>query len=78
VRSRGQVNRRRVRLTFSTAEPPPSGTKLHAQGVDVGYVTSAAFSPAAGTAIGMGYLRREQASPRSVVECNGGTASVLA
>lgn len=78
VRSRGQVHRRRVRLTFSTAEPPPSGTKLHAQGVEVGSVTSAAFSPAAGTAIGMGYLRREQASPGSVVELNGGTASVLA
>jgi folate-binding protein YgfZ len=78
VRSRGHVNRRRVRLTFSTPAPPASGTKLRAQGIEVGYVTSAAFSPAAGTAIGMGYLRREQISPGNVVEFDAGTATVLA
>jgi glycine cleavage system aminomethyltransferase T len=40
-------------------------------------VTSAAFSPAAGTAIGMGYLRREHASGGNVVEFEGGTATVV-
>jgi folate-binding protein YgfZ len=83
VRSRGHVNRRRVQLKFSTAAAPEPGTKLRAagaegaNGAEVGYVTSAAFSPAADTAIGMGYLRREHNSPGSVVEFEGGTATVV-
>jgi tRNA-modifying protein YgfZ len=75
VRSRGHVNRKRVALKFSTATPPAPGTKLRANGAEVGYVTSAALSPAAG-AIGMGYVRREQFAPGSVVEYDGGSATV--
>ncbi len=41
-------------------------------------MTSAAFSPAAKTAIGMGYLRREHNATGSVVEFDGGTAEVTA
>jgi folate-binding protein YgfZ len=77
VRSRGHVNRKRVSLKFSAAEPPAPGTKLRAGGAEVGYVTSSAFSPAAGTAIGMGYLRREHNAPGSLVEWDEGTAEVL-
>ena len=76
VRSRGHVNRKRVGLKFSAVEPPMAGTKLRAAGVEVGYVTSSAFSPAAGTAIGMGYLRREHNTPGSIVEYDRGTAEV--
>jgi aminomethyltransferase len=83
VRSRGHVNRRRVQLKFSTQDPPPAGTKVRAiaegteKGSEVGYVTSAAFSPAAGTAIGMGYLRREHNAPGSTVVFDGGAATVI-
>lgn len=76
VRSRGHVNRKRVSLTFSTRTAPSIGTKLRAGGAEVGAVTSAAFSPAADTSIGMGYVRREQFAPGSVVEFDGGTAAV--
>jgi len=76
VRSRGHVNRKRVLLKFSTPTPPAAGTKLHAAGAEVGYITSAAFSPVAGTAIGMGYVRREQFAPGIVVDFDGGTATV--
>jgi len=76
VRSRGHVNRKRVMLKFSTQDPPAAGTKLIAAGAEVGFVTSAAYSPAAGSAIGMGYVRREQFTPGSVVEFDGGTAEV--
>jgi len=76
VRSRGHVNRKRVELRFSTEIPPPSGTKLRANGTEIGYVTSAAFSPSVGAAIGMGYVRREHFSPGSAVEFEGGTATV--
>ncbi|HKQ88125.1 MAG TPA: glycine cleavage T C-terminal barrel domain-containing protein [Candidatus Acidoferrales bacterium] len=78
VRSQGRVNRKRVRLRFSSAQPPLAGTKLRANGAEVGAITSAAYSPAASTAIGMGYVRREQHAPGSRVEYEGGTAEVLA
>ena len=78
VRSRGHVNRRRVRLAFTTSEPPAAGAKLTVKGADAGHVTSAAFSPAAGTAIGMGYLRREYIVPGTILDFAGGTATVLA
>jgi folate-binding protein YgfZ len=68
VRSRGHVNRKRVSLQFSTAQPPAPGTKLRAGEAEVGFVTSAAFSPAAGVAIGMGYVRREHLAPGTTIE----------
>ena len=77
VRSRGQVNRRRVRLQFSTPMPPEFGARLFSAGKEVGLVTSAAFSPQARAAVGMGYLRREHIAPGSVVEFDGGTATVI-
>lgn len=76
VRSRGHVNRKRVSLKFSTSTPPLPGTKLRAGNAEVGFVTSAALSPAAGAAIGMGYVRREQFAPGSLLEFDGGTAEV--
>jgi folate-binding protein YgfZ len=77
VRSRGHVNRLRVRLNFSTAKEPIPGTKLRVDGTEVGYVTSAAFSPAAGTAIGMAYVRREHAEPGKIVDFDGANATVI-
>ena len=81
VRSRGHVNNRRVHLKFSTSNPPPSGTKLRATGEGGAEVVlchkRGIFLPAVGTAIGMGYLRREHNSPGSVVEFEGGTAEVV-
>jgi folate-binding protein YgfZ len=86
VRSRGQVNRRRVQVTFSTAEPPAPLTRLRARDGDdktaepkeVGIVTSSAFSPAAGAAIGMAYVRREHNSAGTILDFTGGIATVVA
>jgi folate-binding protein YgfZ len=75
VRSRGQVNRRRVNLKFSTPEPPAAGTRLSVDGKELGLVTSSAFSPKAGTAIGMGYSRREHDTPGSILDVDDGTAA---
>lgn len=76
VRSRGHVNRKRVSLQFSIAQPPAPGTKLRSGDAEIGFVTSAAFSPAAGAAIGMGYVRREHFAPGSTIELDGATAAV--
>jgi len=78
VRSRGHVNRRRTGFQFEAAEPPQPGAALIANGTEVGHVTSAAFSPLANRAIGMGYLRREYGQPGTILECGSGNAEVIA
>ena len=77
VRSRGQVNRLRVWLKFSTPEPPAFATRLSAEGKEIGIVTSSAYSPKAGTAIGIGYSRREHNAPGAILDYDGGTAEVV-
>ena len=77
VRSRGQVNRRRVGLRFSGETVPASGDVLASDGKEAGFVTRAAFSPALSSAIGMGYVRKENNSPDSKMEWQGGTATVI-
>lgn len=76
VRSRGQVNRRRVSLVFDGAAPPAPGDKLLAGEKEVGIVTSAAISPGRNTSVGMGYLRKEHQPAGSVVQWSGRTARV--
>jgi folate-binding protein YgfZ len=75
VRSRGQVNRRRVGLRF-TGEAPRPGEVLTSDGKEAGQVTRAAFSPALSSAIGVGYVRKENNSPGNTLEWRGGTAAV--
>ena len=78
VRSRGHVNRRLAGLLFSTADAPKTGTAIVApDGAEAGHVTSAAFSPLAGKAIGMGYLRREYLQPGTTLTCGNATAEVI-
>jgi folate-binding protein YgfZ len=77
VRSQGRVNRKRLKLKFSSPAPPPPGTKLYANGAEVGFITSSAYSPDDGVAIGMGYLRRDYHTPGSIADYEGGTAQVI-
>lgn len=85
VRSRGQIQRRRVMLRFSGDAVPRAGEPLLAlsaensaeRGAEIGFVTSAARSPKFGAVIGMGYVRREQIDPGSKVKWSGGDAEVL-
>ena len=85
VRSRGHVNRRRTGLAFSRTEPPAPGAQLTVAGapagkageVEIGHVTSAAFSPLAGKPIGMAYLRREHNQPGTKLLCDGAEAEVI-
>ena len=77
VRSRGHVNRRRAGLQFSATEPPVAGAALTASGAEAGQVTSAAFSPLLGKAIGMGYVRREHNSVGAALQCGEIAAEVI-
>jgi folate-binding protein YgfZ len=81
VRSRGHVNWRLTGMLFDCAEPPKPGSAVFAtEGTDVaeaGHVTSAAFSPMAGKAIGMAYLRREYRQPGTKLRCGPAGAEVI-
>lgn len=76
VRSRGQVNRRRVELIFSGEAIPESGTVLTAEGKEVGYVTRAATTSDPPRVLGMGYVRKEANAVGSVLQWASGTATV--
>jgi len=80
VRSRGQVNRRRVSLRFSlqnqNAHQPTAGTALLAETREVGAITSASPLPQRSDSIGMGYVRKENASPGTEVTFADGKAIV--
>ena len=82
VRSRGQIQRRRVMLKFSGDAIPSSGEPLFTCEADnraeIGFITRAAKSPKFGAVIGMGYVRREQMEPGSKVRWSGGDAEVFA
>jgi len=76
VRSRGQVNRRRVGLRFAGEAVPSTGEILTADGKEAGYVTRAAFSPMMSCAIGMGYVRKENNELGQELNWQGGTATL--
>jgi aminomethyltransferase len=76
VRSRGQVNRRRVGLRFTGETVPSAGEILMSDGKEAGYVTRAAFSPALSSAVGMGYVRKENNEVGQQMEWQGGKAEV--
>jgi folate-binding protein YgfZ len=78
VRSRGHVNRRLTGLIFNSAEvPKPGATVLAKDGTEAGHITSAAFSPLAGKATGMAYLRREYLEPGTTLQCGNMAAEVI-
>jgi folate-binding protein YgfZ len=76
VRSRGQVNRQRVRLAFSGDVVPEPEAPLTLDGKEVGYVTRAARTWDPPRILGMGYVRKEVNAPDTVLQWSGGTATV--
>lgn len=57
VRSRGQVHKLLRGLEIDTNDPPEAGTKVTSAGAEVGEIVSAAYSPALGKTVAMGYVR---------------------
>jgi len=76
VRSRGQVNRRRVELIFDGGGVPAAGEALTVDGKEAGYVTRAALPSFLSHAIGMGYVRKDNNALGSQLKWPGGTAVV--
>jgi folate-binding protein YgfZ len=78
VRSRGQVNRQRVRLVFSGDVVPEANTALILDGKEVGYVTRAAraWDSDPPRILGMAYVRKEATTPGTVLQWPGGTTTI--
>jgi folate-binding protein YgfZ len=76
VRSRGQVNRRRVELIFDGAGVPEAGAALTVDGKEAGSVTRAAVPSFLAYAIGMGYVRKDYNAIGTKLSWAGGTAVV--
>jgi folate-binding protein YgfZ len=74
IRSRGHVNRLLVGLRIDSTEPPIAGTKLSADGAEAGEITSAAFSPALGKVVALGYVRAQYAPPNTVLKAGDWSA----
>lgn len=77
VRSRGHVNRKRVELLFTGEAAPEPGAPLTLDGKEVGYATRAARIWDPRRVIGMGYVRKEVSAPGTVLQWNGGAATVV-
>jgi glycine cleavage system T protein len=67
ARDRGQVNRSLVGVKLADG-PVPHDSPLFLQGKQVGRVTSSAFSPRLGTAVGLAYVRRGHQEPGTAME----------
>src|SRR6266436_8241709 len=79
VRSRGQVNRQRVRFVFSGDVVPEADTPLTLDGKEVGYVTRAArvWDSDPPRILGMAYVRKEANAPGTLLQSAGGTATIM-
>ena len=73
IRSRGHVNRLLVRLAIDAVQAPASGAALPG-----GAITSAAYSPALGKVVALGYVRADAARPGTEFLVDGARASVVA
>jgi len=78
IRSRGNVHRKFTGFEVHGPLPQP-GTKIQADGKEVGEITSAAVLPAPSgdSAVGLGYIRREFATPGKQLQA-GATQLVVA
>lgn len=78
IRSRGGIHRTLVRLAIDAQEPSPPGTKIATGGKEVGEITSAAHSPAAGRVVALGYVRLGEVPKDAPLEVGGAKAEITA
>lgn len=77
-RGHGRVARRLVGLTLDGAVVPTPGAPVHAQGREIGQVTSAVASPALSSPIALAYLHRDFTEVGTRVTVNGADGVVTA
>jgi len=78
VRSRGGVHKRLVPLEIEGDTRPQAGAAISSDGKTVGEITSAAWSPARGKIVALGYVRLDEISPDAGLVCDGAQARLTA
>jgi aminomethyltransferase len=79
IRSRGQVHRKFTGFRLADGSAAAPGTKLQADGKDVGELTSVASLPQSNgrcATIGLGYVRRELTLPGKSLTAGGAAVTV--
>jgi folate-binding protein YgfZ len=71
IRDRGHVNRHLRGLIVEGADVPPVGARVLAGEVEVGVVTSAAWSHGRGCPVALAFVRRQHAEPGTPVAVSG-------
>lgn len=77
VRSRGHAGRRLVSLRMQEESAPEAHTKLFLAGDEVGEVTSAAYSPAAGAVLALAYVRAKTVQPGVTYTYGDGRPAII-
>ncbi len=72
IRDRGRVNRHLRGLLVEDAEVPPVGTAVTVADVEIGKVTSAAWSYGRSRPVALAFIRRQQAEPGTAVTLRAG------
>jgi tRNA-modifying protein YgfZ len=75
VRSRAQIHRHLKPIRIMGQASPEPGTKLMADGKEVGEITSAAYSPALGEVVALAYLRTLAVESRPPMYVSGSSAT---
>ncbi|MGI9074870.1 MAG: YgfZ/GcvT domain-containing protein [Bryobacteraceae bacterium] len=78
VRSRAQIHRLLTPVRIQNTSVPAAGTKLRADGKDVGEITSAAYSPSLGEVVALAYLRTDGARDKAVILVAGSNPPIAA
>ncbi len=78
LEARGHVNRKLVGLLIAGSLQPERGAKILSPQREVGWITSAAYSPARQQTVALGYVRREALAPGTVLEVQTPQARVQA
>jgi folate-binding protein YgfZ len=78
VSARGKVNKKLTGLHLAGAVVPDSGTVLHADTREVGWITSAVRSLGLGHVVALGYVHRDFLEPGSVLTASLGQSDVQA
>jgi aminomethyltransferase len=68
IQARGHVNRKLVGLRLQGEVLPEHGAKIVSPQREVGWITSATYSPARQQNIALGYVRREALAPGTPLE----------
>ena len=77
IRAQGHVNKKLVRVEIDAAEAPAPGTKLNADGVEAGEITSAVYSQESGKVLGLAYVRAAQSDPGTELQAGDARLIVL-